>query len=135
MSISVPRGVEVAITFLEQYYANHEVVVKAASHDALLFKVLVLEVSKEVSDAIEIPMLYQDGDIQQISECVLSDNVWEVQYLKPYVDVNDTTVVGISYRARDLMEDIKLVIQYLTLEVDMKVNLYLTNYGQKKVQK
>ena len=112
-----------AITFLEQYYANHEVIVKAISHDALLFKVLVLEVSKEVNDAIEIPMFYTDGDIQQISECVLSDNVWEVQYLKPYVDVNDTTIVGISCQPRDLIEDIKSITQCLHLEVDMEVAL------------
>jgi hypothetical protein len=60
------KGVEVAITFLGEYYVGRGVVVRVTSTDPLLVFVFV----QEVSDAIEIPMPFPDDNIKRrISQC------------------------------------------------------------------
>jgi hypothetical protein len=49
---TIRQGVEVAITFLEEYYAGRGVVIRVTSTDPLLVLVSIIE----VNDPIEIPI-------------------------------------------------------------------------------
>jgi hypothetical protein len=60
---TICEGVEVALTFLRQYYAGRGVVVRVISIDPLLVLVSVIE----VSDAIEIPLPFSVDDVRHIS--------------------------------------------------------------------
>jgi hypothetical protein len=62
-SWTIHEGVEVALTFLEQYYAGRGVVVRVTSTDPLLVLVSVIE----VSDAIKIPLPFPVDDVRHIS--------------------------------------------------------------------
>ena len=55
------KGVEVAITFLGEYYVGCGVVVRITSTDPLLVFVFV----QEVSDVIEIPIPFPDVSIKR----------------------------------------------------------------------
>jgi hypothetical protein len=55
------KAVQVAITFLGQYYVGCGVVIQISSRDPLLILVSVLE----ESDAIKIPVPYPVGEIQK----------------------------------------------------------------------
>jgi hypothetical protein len=57
------QGVEVAITFLGEYYIGRGVVIRVTSNDPLLVLVSVIE----VSDAIEIPIPFPVHDVRLIS--------------------------------------------------------------------
>jgi hypothetical protein len=62
-SWTIRQGVEVALTFLGQYYTGRGVVVRVTSTDLLLVLVSVIE----VSDAIEIPLHFPVDDVRHIS--------------------------------------------------------------------
>jgi hypothetical protein len=53
----------VAIIFLKEYYAGHRVVVRVTSTNPLLVLVSVIE----VSDAIEVPILFPVDNVRQVS--------------------------------------------------------------------
>jgi hypothetical protein len=60
---TIRQGVEVAITFLGEYYTRRGVVIRVTSTDPLLVLVSVIE----VSDTIEIPIPFPVHDIRLIS--------------------------------------------------------------------
>jgi hypothetical protein len=62
-SWTIRQGVEVAITFLGEYYVGRGVVIRVTSTDPLLVLVSVME----VSDAIEIPISCPVHDVRLIS--------------------------------------------------------------------
>jgi hypothetical protein len=62
-SWTIRQGLEVALTFLGQYYAGRGVVVRVTSTDPLLVLVSVIE----VSDAIKIPLPFPVDDVRHIS--------------------------------------------------------------------
>jgi hypothetical protein len=68
-SWTIRQGVEVAITFLGEYYAGHGVVIRVTNTDPLLVLVSVIE----VSDAIEIPIPFPVHDVRHISQCERKD--------------------------------------------------------------
>jgi hypothetical protein len=83
----VCQGVEVAITFLGEYYAGRGVVIRVTSTNPLLVLVSVIE----VSDAIEIPIPFPVDDVRHIEG---KDIIWEAQYLVPYAKVDDADGIG-----------------------------------------
>jgi hypothetical protein len=62
-SWTIRSGVEVALTFLGQYYAGRGIVVRVTSTDPLLVLVSVIE----VNDTIEIPLPFFVDDVRHIS--------------------------------------------------------------------
>jgi hypothetical protein len=62
---TIREGMEVTLTFLEQYYAGRGVVVRMTSTNPLLVLVSVIE----VSDAIEIPLPFLVDNVRHISQC------------------------------------------------------------------
>jgi hypothetical protein len=62
-SWTIFQGVEVAITFLGEYYARRGVIIRVTNIDPLLVLVSVIE----VSDAIEIPIPFPVHDVRLIS--------------------------------------------------------------------
>jgi hypothetical protein len=84
-SWTIREGVEVAITFLGEYYAGCGVVIRVTSTDPLLVLVSVIE----VSDAIEIPIPFPVHDVRLISQCQGKDIIWEARYLVPFAKVDD----------------------------------------------
>jgi hypothetical protein len=64
-SRTIRQGVEVAITFLGEYYAGRGVVIRVTSTNPLLVLVSVIE----VSDAIEILIPFPIDNVKHISQC------------------------------------------------------------------
>jgi hypothetical protein len=62
-SWTICQGIEVAITFLGEYYAGCGVVIRVTSIDPLLVLISIIE----VSDAIEIPIPFPVDDVRYIS--------------------------------------------------------------------
>jgi hypothetical protein len=86
----VCQGVEVAITFLGEYYARRGVFIRVTSTDPLLVLVSVIE----VNDAIEIPIPFPVDDVRHINQCEGKDIIWEAQYLVPYAEVDDADAIN-----------------------------------------
>jgi hypothetical protein len=89
-SWTIREGVEVAITFLGEYYARRGVVIRVTSTDPLLVLVSVIE----VSDAIEIPIPFPVHDVRLISQCQGKDIIWEARYHVPFAEVDDADGIG-----------------------------------------
>jgi hypothetical protein len=89
-SWTIRQGIEVVITFLGEYYAGRGVVIRVTSIDPLLVLVSVIE----VSDAIEIPILFPVDDVRHISQYEGKDIIWEARYLVPYVELDGTEGIG-----------------------------------------
>jgi hypothetical protein len=62
-SWTIYQGIEVAITFLGEYYAGRGVDIRVTSTDPLLVLVSIIE----VSDAIEISIPFLVDDVRHIS--------------------------------------------------------------------
>jgi hypothetical protein len=114
-SWTICQGVEVAITFLEEYYVGRAVVIRITSIDPLLVLVSVIE----VSDAIEIPIPFPVNDVRHINQCEGKNIIWEAHYLVPYVEVDDADSIG--YRPTPCTQGRRPHRQYLDLVVDMDV--------------
>jgi hypothetical protein len=89
-SWTIRQGVEVALTFLGQYYTGRGVFMRATRTNLLLVLVAVVE----VSDAIEIPLLFSVDDVRHFSQCVGKEIISEAQYLVPYAQVDDSDDIG-----------------------------------------
>jgi hypothetical protein len=72
-SWTICQGVEVAITFLEEYYVGRGAIIRVTSTDPVLVLVSVIE----VSDAIEIPIPFLVDDVKHISQCEGKDIIWK----------------------------------------------------------
>jgi hypothetical protein len=116
-SWTIRQGVEVALTFLGQYYTGRGVFMRATRTNPLLVLVAVVE----VSDAIEIPLLFSVNDVRHFSQCAGKEIIWEAQYLVPYAQVDDTD--GIGCRLIPYTQCPRPKSQYLDLVVDMEVAL------------
>lgn len=86
------KGVQVAITFLRQYYVGCGVIIQISNRDPLLILVSVLE----ESDAIKIPIQHPVHEIQKISQCKDRDIVWKAQYVNPDLEVDESNSNGIN---------------------------------------
>jgi hypothetical protein len=116
-SWTIHQGIEVAFTFLGQYYAGHGVIVRVTSTNPLLALITVIE----VSDAIKIPLPFPVDDVRHLSQCAGKEIIWEVEYLVPYAQVDVTG--GIGCRLIPSTQCSRPQSQYLDLEVDMEVVL------------
>jgi hypothetical protein len=116
-SWTIREGVEVALTFLRQYYTGRGVVVRVTSTDILLVLISVIE----VSDAIEIPLPFPIDDIRHINQYAGKEIIWEAQYLVPYAQVDDADSIGC--RPIPSTQCSRPHSQYLDLAVDMEVAL------------
>jgi hypothetical protein len=116
-SWTIRQGVEVAITFLGEYYAGRGVVIRVTSTDPLLVLVSVIE----VSDAIEIPIPFPVHDVKLISQCQGKDIIWEARYLVLFAEVDDAD--GIGCRPTPCTQGHRPHRQYLDLAVGMEVAL------------
>jgi hypothetical protein len=114
---TIREGVEVAITFLGEYYTGRGVVIRVTSIDPLLVLVSVIE----VSDAIEIPIPFPVHDVRLISQCQGKDIIWEARYLVPFAEVDDAD--GIGCRPTPCTQGHWPHRQYLDLAVGMEVAL------------
>ena len=114
---TICQGIEVAITFLGEYYVGRGVVIRITSTNLLLVLVSVIE----VSDAIEIPIPFPVNDVKHISQCKGKDTIWEAQYLVLYAEVDNAE--GIGCRLTTCTQDHRCHRQYLDLVVDMEVAL------------
>jgi hypothetical protein len=120
-SWTICQGIEVAITFLGEYYAGRGVVIRVTSTDPLLVLVSVIE----VSDAIEIPIPFPVHDVRHISQCEGKDIIWEARYLVPFAEVDDAD--GIGCRPTPCTQGHRPHRQYLDLAVGMEVALLVCN--------
>jgi hypothetical protein len=116
-SWTIRQGVEVAITFLGEYYAGRGVVIRVTSTDPLLVLLSVIE----VSDAIEIIISFPVHDVRLISQSEEKDIIWEARYLVPFSEVDD--VDGIGCRPTPCTQGHRPHRQYLDLAVGMEVAL------------
>jgi hypothetical protein len=116
-SWTIRQGVEVAITFLGEYYAGRGVVIRVTSTDPLLVLVSVIE----VSDAMEIPIPFPVHNVRLISQCQGKDIIWEARYLVPFAEVDNAD--GISCRLTPCTQGHRPHRQYLDLAVGMEVAL------------
>jgi hypothetical protein len=116
-SWTIRQGVEVAITFLGEYYAGRGVIIRITSTDPLLVLVSVIE----VSDAIEIPIPFPIHDVRLINQYQGKDIIWEARYLVPFAEVDD--VDGIGCQPTPYTQGHRPLRQYLDLAVGMEVAL------------
>jgi hypothetical protein len=80
----------VTLTFLKQYYWGRGVIVRVTSTNPLLALVTVIE----VIDMIEIPLPFPVDDVRHLSQCARKEIIWEVEYLVPYGQVDNTGGIG-----------------------------------------
>jgi hypothetical protein len=116
-SWTIRQGVEVAITFLGEYYAGRGVVIRVTSNDPLLVLVSVIE----ISDAIEIPIPIPVHDVRLISQYEGKDIIWVARYLVPFAEVDNAN--GIGCRPTPCTQGHRPHRQYLDLAVGMEVAL------------
>jgi hypothetical protein len=116
-SWTIREGIEVAITFLGEYYAGRGVVIRVTSTYPRLVLVSVIE----ISDAIEIPIPFPVDDVRHISQYEEKDIIWEARYLVPYTEVDDAD--GIGCRLIPCIQGHRPHRQHLDLVVGMEVAL------------
>jgi hypothetical protein len=85
----------------------------------MLVKVKVFKASPTIE--VDIPFL--DGDLQRISQYVGRDVIWKAQHLRPYVDVHNNPEGSIRGLPTPILEDVKLIQQFLNLVEEMVVAL------------
>jgi hypothetical protein len=72
-SWTICQGVEVAITFLREYYVGRGVVIRVTNTNQLLVLVSIIE----VSDSIEIAIPFPVDDVRHISQYEGKDIIWK----------------------------------------------------------
>jgi hypothetical protein len=116
-SWTIRQGIEVAITFLGEYYTGRGVVIGVTNTDPLLVLVSVIKVSDEIEISIPFPV----NDVKHISQCEGKDIIWEAQYHVQYTELDGPE--GIGCRPTPCTQGHWPHRQYLDLAVGMEVAL------------
>lgn len=118
----VQRGVEVAFTHLGEYYIGRAVVMDIIYSRLLnLCRVVVEDICQHLHST-HIP--FPKGEIQTVGQCVERTFVWETVFLMPFVEELDSQLIG---RLPMVEEDVKPIMGFLSLELNMKLALVSSN--------